>query len=128
MIGIQRSSVVPHQFLRLDDVLIALRIDHQRDAHGLDCLVHPGIGEHITLVLAVRLAAMGLAGFDEVVDAAVAAHGCNIGAFAHVDAMRNPVDDEGLGACVPERAVDRVLRRVDHVQAILRRRRPLRGR
>ena len=100
---------------------IALRIDHQRDAHRLDGLVDPGVGEDIALVLAVRFAAIGFAGFDEVVDSAVAAHGRDIGSLAHADAVRNPVHDECLGALIPERAVNRVFPGVDHVQAILRR-------
>ena len=46
-----------HLLLGLDDLRVALRIDHQRDAHGLDGLMHPGVGEHVALVPAVRLAA-----------------------------------------------------------------------
>ena len=121
--GIQRSRVAAHQFLRLDDFGIALRIHHERDAHGLDGLVHPGVREDIALVLAVRFAAIGLARLDEVVDAAVAAHGRDIGALAHRDAMRNPVHDQSLGALIPERAVNRVFARVDHVETVRGRRR-----
>ena len=94
----------PHLLVRLDDLRIALRIDHQRDAHRLDRLVHPGVGEHIALVRAVRLAAQRLRRFDEVVDAARALR--QVGAVDLVDAVRNPVHDQGLGAAVPQRTVD----------------------
>ena len=119
--GIHLSSVVAHLFLRVDDVLIALRIDHQSDAHGLHCLVDPRVGEDVTLMASMRFTAVRLARFNEVVDTAVSAIGSDIGALAIVDAMRNPVNDESLGARIPEWAVNRVLRGVDHVQAILRR-------
>src|SRR4029078_9582340 len=81
----------------------------------------PGIGEYESLMLAVRLAAIGFACFDEIVDTAIAAHGCNVCAFAHGDAMGNPVDDERLSARVPKRAVDRIFAGVDDVEGIRRR-------
>ena len=87
MIGIQRSSVARISSCACMNLLIALRIDHQRDAHRLHRLMHPGVREHIALVLAVRLAALRLAGFDEVVDAAVAAHGAEY-RFARTCAMQ----------------------------------------
>ena len=61
-----------HFFLGGDDVRVALRVHHQREAHGLDGLMHPGVGERIADVRPVRLAAQRLAGFDEIVNAAVA--------------------------------------------------------
>ena len=44
---------------------IALRIDHERDAHGFHCLVNPGVGEYVALVVRLRFAAQLLAGFHE---------------------------------------------------------------
>ena len=46
-----------HLLVRLDDLGVALRVDHQRDAHRFDGLVHPGVREDVALVRAVRLAA-----------------------------------------------------------------------
>src|SRR6185503_6292645 len=76
------------------------------------------IREDISFVLAVLLSAIGLAGFDEIVDSAVAAHRCNVGPLAHCNAMGNPIDDQGLGALIPERAVDRILARVHDVEPL----------
>ena len=36
--------------------------------------------------------------------------------------MGNPADDQGLGAVVPERVVNRVVLGIDHIQAVLGRR------
>ena len=112
-----------HQLLRLDDLRIALRIDHQRDAHRLDSLMHPCIRKHISFVLAMRFAAIGFARLDEVVDSAVAAHERDIRSFAHRDAMRNPVHNQSLCALLPQLAIDRILARVNHVETVGRRRR-----
>ena len=79
----------------------------------------PGVGEHIALVTSVRLAAQGFAGFEEVVDAALALR--EVRALALVDAVGNPVDDERLGARVPQWAVDGVFLGVDDVETLFRR-------
>ncbi len=97
-------------------------VDHEGDAHRLDGLVDPGVREDVALVAGVGLAAVGLAGFEEVVEAAVALAGSDVGALAVGDAVGDPVDDQRFGARAPEWAIDRVLRGVDHVQAILWRR------
>jgi hypothetical protein len=60
----------PHLLMRRRDLRIAPGIHHQGDAHRLHGLVHPGVGEDVALVRAVRFAAQRFAGFDEVVDAA----------------------------------------------------------
>ena len=65
---------VPHFLLGLEDVRVALGIHHQGQAHGLDRLMHPGVGEGIADVGFGRLAAQFLAGFDEIVDAAFRAN------------------------------------------------------
>ena len=110
--------------LRRDDLLIALRVDHQRQADGLDRLVHPRVREDVALVRGVRFAAQGLRGLDEVVDAAVASPGGDVGAVALVDAVRNPRGDQGLDPGRPERARHRVGPR-DHETELLGRRRQL---
>ena len=89
-----------HLLVRLDDLRVALRVDHQRDAHRLHGLVHPGVGEHISLVRAVRLAAQRLAGFHEIVDPAGSLR--QVGAVDLVDAMRNPAHHQRLGARAPQ--------------------------
>ena len=90
-----------HQLLRLDDLSVALRIDHERDAHGLDCLVNPCVGKDVSLVPGVRFAAICFSRLDEVVDAAVAAHDGNVGPLAHRDAVRNPAHNQSLGTVIP---------------------------
>ena len=110
--------------LRRDDLLIALRVDHQRQADGLDRLVHPRVREDVALVRGVRFAAQSLRGLDEVVDAAVASPGGDVGAVALVDAVRNPRGDQGLDPGRPERARHRVGPR-DHETELLGRRRQL---
>ena len=65
----------------------------------------------------VRLATERLAGLDEVIDAALPFR--EVRAFAVVDAVGNPADDQRLRARVPERAVDAVLLGVDHVEPLL---------
>ena len=101
-----------------EDVRIASRIDHEGDAHGLDGLVDPGVGEHEAFVRAVGFAAIGLGGFDEVIKTAIAFAGRDIGAFALRDAVRDPVDNERFGAGVPERTIDGIAARVDDVEAL----------
>ena len=81
-----------HFLVCLDDIRIALRIDHERNAHGLHGLVNPGVGEDVGLVSAVRLAAQGLGGFHEVIDAAGTLR--EVGAIDLIDAMRNPTHHE----------------------------------
>ena len=110
--------------LRRDDLLIALRVDHQRQADRLDRLVHPRVREDVALVRGVRFAAQGLRGLDEVVDAAVASPGGDVGAVALVDAVRNPRGDQRLDPGRPERARHRVGPR-DHETELLGRRRQL---
>ena len=95
-----------HFLLGGDDFRIAFGIDHQSQAHGFDGLMNPGIGENVAFVCVVRFAAQGLGGFNEIVDAALALR--EVGAFDVVNAMRNPIDNEGLGAGIPERTVDGV--------------------
>ncbi len=91
-----------------------MRVDHQGDAHGLDRLVDPGIGEDIALVAGVGFAAQGLAGFDKVVDAALAF--LQVGALAIVDDVRDPVGDQRLGAGVPQRTIDAVGLGIDDIE------------
>ncbi len=110
--------------LRRDDLLIALGVDHQGQADGLDRLVHPRVREDVALVRGVRFAAQSLRGLDEVVDAAVASPGGDVGAVALVDAVRNPRGDQGLDPGRPERARHRVGPR-DHEAELLGRRRQL---
>ena len=78
--------------MSLEDIGIALRVDHQRDAHRLNGLVNPGIGEDVAFVIPMRLAAQRFAGIDEVVDAALP--NGQIFAVDLIDAVRNPVDDQ----------------------------------
>ena len=40
----------PHFLMGFDNLPIPLRIDHERNAHGLHCLMNPGVGEYIALV------------------------------------------------------------------------------
>jgi len=108
-----------HPRLGLEDLGVALGVDHEGDAHGLHGLVHPGVGEHIALVAAVGLAPQGLGRLNEVVDPARAL--AEVGVVDLVDAVGDPVDDQGLGPRVPERAVDLVVLRIHHVQAVRRR-------
>ena len=86
-----------------------------------DGLMHPGVGEHVAAMPAVRLAGQLVGGVDEVIDSARTLP--QIGRFDLLDAMRNPSDDERLGAMVPQRAVDLVALGVDDAQRLLRRRR-----
>ena len=111
-----------HVCLGGEDFGVTSGVDHEGDAHGFDGLVDPGVREDVALVAGVGLAAVGLAGFDEVVDAAVALVGGDVGAFAVGDAVRDPVNDESFGAGAPERAVDGVFGGVDDVEAVFGRR------
>ncbi len=103
-----------HLRVRREDLGVALRIDHERDAHRLDRLVHPGVREDVALVGAVRLPGQRLGRLDEVVDAARAQ--LEVGAVDLVDAVRDPVHDQRLDGPVPERAVDPVAPGVDRQQ------------
>ena len=109
-----------HQFLRLDNVCVALRIHHQCEAHGLDGLMHPRIGEHVPLMAGVRLATQRLRGLDEIINTALAL--CQIGAVDVINAVRNPVHNQRLGARVPERTVNLVALRIDDIQSVRGRR------
>src|SRR5436305_1748431 len=93
---------VSHLYLRLDDVRIAVRIDHERDTHGLYRLVDPCVREHITLVPPMRFPTVRLGCFDKVVEAAIATVCWNVRALAVIDAMRNPVNNQRLSACAPQ--------------------------
>src|SRR5438128_3292095 len=60
-----------HLRLGLNDLIIALRIDHERNAHGFHGLVDPRVREYVALMEAMGLTAKLLAPFDEVVDSAL---------------------------------------------------------
>ncbi len=105
----------PHEVLRLDDLGIALRIDHQGVAHRLNGVVGVGVGEGIADVRGVGFAGEFVAGLDEIVDAAVLE--VEVGGGEVVEAVGNPVDDQGFDAVVPEGAVEGVGGGVDGVQA-----------
>ena len=109
-----------HLLLRLDDVRVPLRIHHQRDANGLDGLVHPRVGEHVTLLASVRLPAQRLGSFDEIVNATLTFR--QVGAVDVVNAVRDPVHDKRLGPGAPQRAVNLVTLRINHVEPLRRRR------
>src|SRR6185437_175110 len=82
-------------------------------------LVDPGVGEDIAFVFAVWFAAQRFAGFDKIIEPALA--GGEIGAFALGDAVGYPVHDDGLGAIVPELAVDAIVFGIDDVEPFGRR-------
>ena len=111
-----------HFRLRGDDFRIALRVHHERDAHGLDRLVHPGIGKNKPPLRSVWLAAQGLGGLDKIIYAAVAVIGGDVGAVDFVNAVRNPVHNQRLGLGAPKRIVDFIGLGVNDVQALRRRR------
>jgi hypothetical protein len=110
-----------HLLLRRDDVFVALRVDHQGQAHRLDRLVHPRVREDLGLVRGVRFAAQRLGRLEEVVDPAVTPPRGNVGAIALVDAIRNPRGDQRLHPGSPEPVRHRVAPR--HHRLELRRRR-----
>ena len=89
-------------------------------AHGFDRLMDPGVGENITFVGRAGSPRSAFAGFDEIVDAALALR--QVGAVDLINAMGNPAGDQGLGAVVPQRAVYGVIFGINHVQAVLGRR------
>ena len=105
-----------HLFLSGDNIGIALRVHHERNAHGFDRLVNPGIGEDVTLVTLMRLAAQGLRGLNKVIEAALSLG--QVGALALGSTVGNPAYDQRFGALVPKRVIDGVPRGVDHVQPL----------
>ena len=90
-----------HAILRSDDVLVTLRIHHQRETHRLDGLMYPRVGEHISTVCRIRFSAQGLGCLNEIVEASVAATSGNVRPGTLIDAVRNPRRDENLCAGTP---------------------------
>ncbi len=105
--------------LGLDDLPVALWIDHQGHADRFDRVVDPGIGEDVAAMPAVGLAGQLVGRIDEVVDSAFPE--VRIGDLR--DAVRNPVDDQGLGPVVPQATVDPVRLGIDQMEVLRRRRR-----
>ena len=91
-----------HHLLRRENFAVAFGINHERDAHRLNCLMYPCIRKHKPLVLAMSLTTICLGRFNKVVNAAIAAHPWDIRALAHANAMRNPVDNQRLCSRLPE--------------------------
>ncbi len=116
ILGIQSFSVARNFSCAFDDLGIALRIDHQRDAHGFHGLVYPGIREYVALMKACLFAAQFLAGFHEVVDAARTQR--HVVAIDDVNAMRDPVGHQRLGAGIPELTVDLEILGVDRFELL----------
>ena len=110
-----------HFLVRLDDFRVALRVDHQSDAHRLHGLVHPGVGEHVSLVRAVRLAAQLLCRLRRNCRSRRAL--LQVVTVDLIDAMRNPTHHQGLGSRAPQRAVDFEILGVDRIELLRRRRR-----
>jgi len=108
-----------HRLLGLDNLPVALGIDHQRNADRLDRVVDPGVGEHVAAVVPVRFSSQLVGSVDEVVDAAL--RQVRVGDL--VDTMRDPIDDQGLRRAVPEWIVDPVFFGVDRIEVGCRRRR-----
>src|SRR4029077_17074756 len=93
-----------HLFLRREDFPIAMRIHHEGDAHGFNCLMHPGVSEDVTFVPSMGLAAQCFGRFDEIIYPALTLS--EIGAVDIINAMWNPIYDDGLGARVPKGTVN----------------------
>ena len=109
-----------HFVLRGDDVRVALRIHHQRDAHGFDRLMNPRVRENVAFLRSMRFAAQRLRRLDKIVNAAVALAGRDVGPVDLVNAMRNPVHDERLCPRVPQQAVNLVRLRINHIEPLRR--------
>ncbi len=103
------------RFLSGDDLLVPAWVDHQGHADRFDRVVNPGVGEHITTMPGVRLTGQLLGRVHKVVDAAFP----QIRIVDPLDTVRDPVDDQCLGAVVPKWAVNGVLRRVNQLQVIV---------
>ncbi len=98
-----------HSLLSFDNFLIALSIDHQCNADRFNRVINPGVGKYVASVTSVRLAGEFVGGVDQIVYAAF--FQVRIGNL--VDAVRNPVYDQGFGPTVPERIVDLIVLRID---------------
>ena len=107
-----------HMILCGEYLGIAAGVDHERQAHRFNRLMDPCVGEDIALMRAMLLAAQCLGGFHEVVDTTLPCR--EIGPLTIGNAMRDPVDDQGLNPSIPERIIDRVWRRIDDIQAAFR--------
>ena len=87
---VERKS---HAILRSNDVSITLRIDHERETHRLDGLVHPRVGKDISTMCGEWFATKRFGCFDEVVEPTISAARGNICSRALIDAVRNPLGD-----------------------------------
>src|ERR1035441_8214232 len=78
--------------------------------------MYPCVGEDVAFVASVWLSTESLGSFNKVVQAALSLG--QIGALALLYAMRDPVDDQCLGALIPHRIVNRIACGVDDIQAL----------
>ena len=98
-----------HEVPGFDYFLIALWIDHEGNTDRLNRVINPGIGEHVASVRSMRLASQLVGGVNEVVDTAF----LQVRVGNLINAMGNPVHDQGFRSVAPKRTVDRVALSID---------------